>query len=650
MKRLRFTKFYAIICLVLCSTMLYGQSDNTAKNNFNNFEKYIYLSGDLGLGALSGDNNSFRLKPNAHLGIGYQFDNILGAKLNLGYGVLTGSFSNADIAGLNYIESNVNLTISLLDIILGYNPDRRLNVVPHIGFGQIQYRVRVVDANGNTTYKAGFNEAQDNIMGDGLNRRKVVATLPMGLEVNYAINPKWTAFVDFTSTYADTDALDGFISGKNDWFASANLGATYRLSNNIFNTKNEYCNYWFTTLDGGASFIFGDNKFSFDDIKGNVNLGGGINFSNHYRFYAKLGYGIYNAGHGSSFRLKYGDYYEINFNIAADVIGLAFGYDEARRVALYPHIGFGQMQYKATTIYNDGHAVQVGYNSNSASNRKGGGLFGRRVAMTIPMGIEFAYKLNNAYEAYADATATYVDSDLLDAVSSGKSRDRHVYFNFGLRYKFNSSCFKTEEEIIAEEENNSCITPEEIKEAIQNAMEEQEADRAEAVRTAVEAAVENMVEDTVVYHKNFANIVFPINKSEKLGSQTNIDALNRASKEMKDGFAVNKIIVEGYASPDGNKELNDRLAQERAEEVKAFVQKTLGTNVEIEINSKGADWDGLIKAIECSDIENKDEIANMIRTSSDREQTLRKLMAEYPQIKELLPQLRRAGVTITTVK
>ncbi len=644
MNRLNFTKIILIIALIACPTMFYGQNSGVKKNGFTDFENYLYVSGDLGIGALSADNSGFKVRPNGHLGFGYQFDNILGAKLNLGYGALNGNYGNRTIEKSNYFEASISLTANVVDIILGYDSDRNYSVNPHIGVGQIHYQTHLVDAEGNTLYRVGFNE-NGSIKGDGINRRKVVATVPMGIEVNYNFAPNWSAYADFTASYADTDALDGVFSGKNDWFASFNLGAIYKLKGkaNILQDNNEYCNHWFAMLDGGASYIFGDNKFNFNDVNGNGNIGIGYNFSNNYRFYAKFGFGMYNANEASSFTLKYGDYYEVNFNLAADLVGIIFGYNDTRRVALYPHIGIGQMQYKATTILDEGGSIQVGYNNDNSNNRRGDGLYGRRVALTIPMGLEFTYKINNTYEAYMDATTTFADTDLLDAVSSGKSRDRHAAINIGFRYKFNKSCFVVEEPVEVPE----CITPEEIKDAIKNAIKEQEAASTEAIKAAIAEAA---VEDSVVYNKNFTNIVFPINKSEKIDTQTNIDALNRASKEMKDGSAVNKIIVEGYASPDGSKELNDRLAQERAEEAAELVKKELGTNVEIEINSKGADWDGLIKAIEGSDLENKADIANQIKNSSNREQTLRELMAKYPQIKKLLPQLRRAGVTITTVK
>lgn len=636
MSKLSFTKIIMAVVLAICPLAFYAQSEGETVEN-QTFNDYAYVSGDLGLGFLKGDNSGLKLGLNGHLGIGYQFDNILGIKANLGFGGLNGKYENIAIDRSNYFEGNLNLTVNLTDIILGYNPDRRFSLVPHIGIGQVRYRVKVNNNDGNLISEGGYNER------DG---REVVATIPMGVELNYIINPSWRVHLDFTANYADTDRLDGYASGEhNDWFSTLNLGASYRLGSNanIFKRDDAYCNYWYLMADGGASFIFGDNQYNFKSVRGNANVGIGYDFHNFYRIYAKLGYGIYNGEYDNVFTLDYADYYEANINIAADIVGFIFGYNEARRFGVYPHIGIGQMQYRARATFADGEKAYVGYD-HDYNNQKGRGINDRKVALTIPMGIEFNYIVNQKFDVYADVTTNAADSDVLDAFASGLHQDWHTTINAGLRYKLNNKCFAVEEEMPAED---CCITPEELKQAIKEALEEQEANKPVETKTEV-------IEKHTVYHTNHANIVFPVNESEKLKSQTNIDAINRASNEVKeDGFEVETIIVEGYASPEGGADLNDRLAEERAKAAAELVQNELHTHLDnshVKIHSNGADWEGLINAILGSDIEDKDEIANEIKNSSNREQTLNKLMGQYPEIKPLLPQLRRANVTIKTVK
>ena len=610
------------------------------KGKQTQFNDYVYVSGDLGLGFLGGDNAGIKVGLNGHAGIGYQFDNILGIKANLGFGGLNGKFDNLTLDKQNYFEANVNLTINATDIILGYNPDRVFSVVPHIGIGQMQYRARLLDNNGGVVNEQGYA---------GGSGRKVAATVPMGLEVNYFLTPDWRVFVDFTANFVDSDMIDGVARGEhNDWFSSINLGTSYKLSKNekFFNVGNEYCNYWYVMADGGASFIFGDNDHAFNDLGGNVNIGVGYNFHDYYRVYAKLGAGMFKGELPGAFTLDYADYGEVNFNFAADVIALILGQDDARRYGVYPHVGFGQMQYRARATYADGSKHYVGYDHNAANNQKGNGILDRKVAMTVPVGIEFTYKMNETLDFYADATATFVDTDILDCFYSGNSKDYHSTINVGMRYKFNSNCGLSSEKAAIEAQNAAdCIAPEELKQAIQEAMAEQAA-KTPAVETKTETIEK-------VYHVNHANIVFPVNKTDRLATQTNIDALNRAAEEVQNGFEVESIIVEGYSSPEGGKDINQRLSEERAQAAADFIQEELHTHLDAEhvtIHANGADWDGLVNAILGSDIQNKEDIANNIKNASDKEQVLKDMMAKYPQIRTLLPQLRRANVTITTVK
>ncbi len=645
MNRFTFTKFLLTLALMVSPFAFYGQENDSVvekKHDYRTFEDYVYVTGDFGLGFLKGDNSKLKMDFNGHVGFGYQFDNILGVKANLGYGSLNGSFENLSIDKMNYFEANINLTVNLTDIIFGYNPDRLVNFVPHIGIGQVQYKVATVDNQGNTLRN--------------IDERKVVATIPMGAEVNFRINNNWKVYLDFVANYADTDLLDGVYSGEhNDWFASVNLGASYRLGDkaNIFNRQPEFCNYWFLTADGGASFLFGDNKYDFGSVRGDLNLGVGYNFHNFYRVYGKIGYGIYTAENPNYFTLGYADYYAANVNISADLIGLIFGYKETRRVGLYPHIGIGQVQYRARTTYDNGKDVQMGYDHDANTNTKGNGIADRKVVLTVPMGVEFTYNMNENYDVFIDVTTNYADTDMLDCVYSGESKDYLNTFNLGLRYKFDNSCVRAEAKAkAAEEAKSDCVTPEELKEALKEAFEEQAAKEAEeqAAREAEAAAVAAAAKETV-YHNNFTNIVFPINEAKKLDTQTNIDALNRAANEMRNGYKVEKVLVEGFTSPDGSENDNQNLAQERANAAAELVKENL--NIEdslIEIVSKGPDWEGLFNAIEGSDLENKDELVKQIKESNNREQTLRSLMSNNKGLGELLPQLRRAAVTITTVK
>lgn len=656
MKKLTFTKLMLIAILAIIPFTFYGQTEETGneettvkKNNRSDFKNYLYFTGDGGITFLYGDNDINKISFNAHLGIGYQFDNILGLKANFGYGILDGERKDLYKIGLSdYFDANLNLTINLTDIILGYNSERKYNVIPHVGVGMLHYRIRLTDMNDKIVYKAGYNKKNDdptNQPGKGLGNRKVVASIPMGLEVNYQFNPHWGIFLDYTTNYVDTDLLDGMALGKrNDWFSTLNIGAIYKLQPNVIKNilrDKKYCNYWFLTMDGGITSLFGDNDPKVRDSRGNFNIGGGYHFTNFLNVYGKLGYGILHGQQENGFTLDYCDYLSANLNLSVDLINVILGYNENRLIEVSPHIGIGQIQYRARATAN-GNEIQLGYKD---SGNKGKGIADRRIVLTVPMGVEVAYKMKPQWDIFLDGTTNLCNSDIVDCYSMGDNEDWYATFNIGLRYKFKNSCVRAAQK---EEKDNYYITPEDVKQAVKEVLDEIEANKVETTVT-----IPDTVKTSVIYHRNYTNINFPVGKSMKIKSQTNIDALNRAEADINNGFKVESILVEGYSSPEGSKEINDRLSQERANQTVDFIKQELGSSTndtDIQISAKGADWEGLINAIKGSDINDKDEIANKIENASNREQTLRSLMSKYPQIRTLLPQLRRAGVTITTVK
>jgi outer membrane protein OmpA-like peptidoglycan-associated protein len=256
---------------------------------------------------------------------------------------------------------------------------------------------------------------------------------------------------------------------------------------------------------------------------------------------------------------------------------------------------------------------------------------------------------------------------LLECIKSGKNNDAYSTFNIGLRYKFNKSCIEPEE----------CVTPEEVKDAIQKALEQQKAEEEqqegnkpacvtpEELQQAIKEAIEEyeanrpkvdekygQLSQATVINNNFSDISFPKNGAQKLRTQTHIGAISSASLQVNGGSAVNRVIIEGYASPEGDKEFNERLARQRAEQAAKIIQNELGEidAERIEITTKGADWEGLYASLENSDIEGKEDIIEQLKNSENPEETMKELLKSNPQIRQLLPQLRRASIVITTVK
>lgn len=685
MNKWNFTKVMLLLAFVVISLTTFAQENNseiveqetTTTTTDNNFSKRLYISGDFGLGFLDAENTSFKLGYNGHLGLGYQFDPYVGLKLNLGYGTLNGGFEDIVIDKLNYFEANINLTFDLVNIIFGYKPNRKIGVLPHIGVGQIQYRLNALNNDGTTFSKIGYERNDGLTGGNGLQCRKVVATVPLGVELDFAITNRWKLFLDFTANYSDSDIIEG-INGdyNNDWFYTVNLGANYNFNlksaaryqgGKLVKTGETCSEYWFMAVDGGASFLFGDNKSNFSSMKSNINIGVGYNFNDYYRVYGKVGKGDLTGQRKGLWAVLESDYIQGSVNFAADIIGLIAKTPD-KSLELYPHIGVGYLQYKSTTAFYHseyGSGIkQIGYNNDETYNTKGDGLKNRETSLTLPLGIELAYNVTERTDLYADATTYFTQTDLLDCIRSGKRNDAISTFNIGLRYKFNRGC----------EDDECCITPEEVKEAIQEALEQQKAEQEEnkpscitpeelkqAIKDAIDEyeanrpkcdnSFESLSKATVI-NNNFSDISFPKGSAEKIKTQTKVYAIDHASNQVNDGSAVNRVIIEGYASPEGNKDLNDRIARQRAEQAAKIIQNELGEidAERIEITTKGADWEGLYASLENSEIEGKEDIIEQLKNSENPEATLQEILKSNPEIKHLLPQLRRASIIITTVK
>jgi outer membrane protein OmpA-like peptidoglycan-associated protein len=136
---------------------------------------------------------------------------------------------------------------------------------------------------------------------------------------------------------------------------------------------------------------------------------------------------------------------------------------------------------------------------------------------------------------------------------------------------------------------------------------------------------------------------------------------------------IQKIVVSGWASPEGEESLNQNLSQRRSEQGLRWLNNQLEEwrkeyakrnklrlrdvqmpQVQIENNAKGEDWSGFEAAVERSNIREKNQILNVVRSqtgSAAREQKIRNMTDIYTEIAEIiLPPLRRAEISVTCNK
>ena len=157
-----------------------------------------------------------------------------------------------------------------------------------------------------------------------------------------------------------------------------------------------------------------------------------------------------------------------------------------------------------------------------------------------------------------------------------------------------------------------------------------------------------------------ADIKFLIQRADLRSSETKSDAVKALQNAIKDANdddhkAINRLEVAGYASPDGGLELNEKLAQNRQKAAQDFLKKDLKKkkiNAEIESEITAEDWAGFQKAMENSNMRDKDLVLRVLSMYSDpeeREAQIKNLSAVYGTIaEEILPALRRSRLILTT--
>ena len=145
-------------------------------------------------------------------------------------------------------------------------------------------------------------------------------------------------------------------------------------------------------------------------------------------------------------------------------------------------------------------------------------------------------------------------------------------------------------------------------------------------------------------------------RNSELKSQEMKD-LHAAIKEANtaENKAINKIEVAGYASPDGEQGLNEKLADARQANAEKYLKKQLKkakVSADIESNVTAEDWAGFQKAMEASNIQDKElvlRVLSMYTDPEERETQIKNLSAVYKTIAdEILPALRRSRLILTT--
>ena len=160
-----------------------------------------------------------------------------------------------------------------------------------------------------------------------------------------------------------------------------------------------------------------------------------------------------------------------------------------------------------------------------------------------------------------------------------------------------------------------------------------------------------------------ADIHYQINRSTVRNSELKAEDI-KAFQTAIEGANANErkefkgISISAYASPDGEFDLNENLAEDRKESSERYLKNEL-KNEKVEIPedeeffsllSTAEDWDGFKELMEKSDIQDKELILRVLSMYSDpavREREIKNITEAFEEIKEeILPQLRRAKLAV----
>lgn len=163
----------------------------------------------------------------------------------------------------------------------------------------------------------------------------------------------------------------------------------------------------------------------------------------------------------------------------------------------------------------------------------------------------------------------------------------------------------------------------------------------------------------VIDHKQEANVKFLINQANLRSNELKNNSIREFVSMLKrinadrEKLAIKNVEVQAYASPEGGFTFNDKLANKRQNVSEGYVKQQLkGTNLQTDIDAHytAQDWEGFMKLVQASKIQDKDvilRVLSMYKDPQEREQQIRNMSEGFRELADgILPELRRSRLII----
>ncbi|MCK9618258.1 MAG: SPOR domain-containing protein [Lentimicrobiaceae bacterium] len=209
--------------------------------------------------------------------------------------------------------------------------------------------------------------------------------------------------------------------------------------------NNWYKNGWSGFFGIGGNQLYGDinDEIFFSKLSGGTRFAWtlGVSKNLHPLFDARL---QMKGGGMESSKKKFknndiadltvkGNIFDISLNFTADLNKLFWGYENERKLTIYPIVGFGISSWQT-----DLKDTKTGYLLGSSGETNN--IFSKRVTSSfLCYGLGMAYKINSNWDFFLETTQQWVHSDKVDITEGGINNDMYQFLGVGLVYCFSES-------------------------------------------------------------------------------------------------------------------------------------------------------------------------------------------------------------------